>query len=489
MTLSNALQIAQSGISATASQTSAVSRNVTTGSDILTSRKTANIVTVPGAGVRLNSVSRVSDSALLQHMLTANSATGRQNTIVAGLDRLDITVSDPELDASPAALIGKLADALQVYSTGPQDLTRAHSAVNAAQDLVNALHDASAAVQATREQADADMAGAVGRLNSLLAQFETVNNAVVKGTRTGADVTDYLDARDRLLLSISEEIGVRTLTRGDNDMVIVTDGGVTLFETKPRSVTFEQSYTMVPGLAGNQVFIDGVQVTGNVGAMASGTGRLTGLAAVRDEIAVDYQTQLDEIARGLIEVFAESDQTATPSLADAPGLFTWPGAPAIPASGSVISGLAASIQLNPNVDPTRGGDPTLLRDGGMNGADYVYNASGSAGFGDRLQGLIDTLSAQRAFDPDTQLNANATLLDFASSSVGWLQELRKTANSEADYRATMFERSSEALSKVTGVNLDEEMILLLNLERSYQATSRLISTIDNMYRTLLEAAG
>ena len=272
-------------------------------------------------------------------------------------------------------------------------------------------------------------------------------------------------------------------------MVIVTDGGVTLFETKPRSVTFEQSYTMVPGLAGNQVFIDGVQVTGNVGAMASGTGRLTGLAAVRDEIAVDYQTQLDEIARGLIEVFAESDQTATPALADAPGLFTWPGAPAIPASGSVISGLAASIQLNPNVDPTRGGDPTLLRDGGMNGADYVYNASGSAGFGDRLQGLIDTLSAQRAFDPDTQLNANATLLDFASSSVGWLQELRKTANSEADYRATMFERSSEALSKVTGVNLDEEMILLLNLERSYQATSRLISTIDNMYRTLLEAAG
>lgn len=484
MTLSNGLHIAQSGISATATQTSVVSRNVTTASDILTSRKTANIVTVPGAGVRLQSVSRVSDSALLQHMLTANSGAGRQNAIVIGLDRLDMTISDPELDASPAALIGKLADALHVYATGPHDVTRGHAAINAAQDLVSALHDASAAVQSTRAQADADMAGSVKQLNSLLAQFETVNNSIVKGTRSGTDVTDYLDARDRLLLSISEEIGVRTLTRGDNDMVIVTDGGITLFETKPRAVTFEQSHTMAPGLAGNQVFIDGVQVTGNVGAMASGTGRLTGLAAVRDEIAVDYQTQLDEIARGLVEIFAESDPGGIPA-PDVPGLFTWPGGPAMPASGVAVPGLAASIQLNPIVDPAQGGDPTFLRDG----IAYAYNPDGSAGFSERLQGLIYSFSEQRAFDPDTQLNSNAKLLDFASSSVGWLQELRKTANSEADYRATMFERSSEALSKVTGVNLDEEMILLLDLERSYQATSRLISTIDNMYRTLLEAAG
>ncbi len=489
MSLANAINAARSGLSATASQTSVVSRNVTTGADILTSRKTANIVTVPGAGVRLQSVTRVSDTALLQHMLTANSAAGRQNSIVTGLENLDQTVTDPELDASPAALIGALADALQTYADGPQDLTRAQSALNAASDLVNSLHNATATVQATRQQADAEMAGSVDRLNSLLAQFETVNTAIVKGTRSNADVTDYLDARDRLLLSISEEIGVRTITRGDNDMVVMTDGGVTLFETKPREVTFDVSYNLTAGVAGNPVFIDGVQVTGTAGAMASGTGRLTGLAAVRDEIAVDYQTQLDEIARGLIEVFSESDQSATPTLPDAPGLFTWSGAPAIPTSGVAVSGLAGSIRLNPSVDPVQGGDLTMLRDGGMAGADYVYNAPGSAGFSDRLHDMIDGMSEQRSFDSDAQLNATATLGDFASSSVGWLQELRKTADSEASYRTTMFERASEALSNVTGVNLDEEMILLLDLERSYQATSRLISTIDNMYRTLLEAAG
>ena len=78
---------------------------------------------------------------------------------------------------------------------------------------------------------------------------------------------------------------------------------------------------------------------------------------------------------------------------------------------------------------------------------------------------------------------------FASSSVAWLQEARKSANDNADYADTLLQRSSEALSKETGVNIDEEMTPLLELERSYQASTRLITTIDNMLKALLAAAG
>jgi flagellar hook-associated protein 1 FlgK len=43
------------------------------------------------------------------------------------------------------------------------------------------------------------------------------------------------------------------------------------------------------------------------------------------------------------------------------------------------------------------------------------------------------------------------------------------------------------LSSATGINLDYEMTLLLDIERSFQATSRLIQAIDNMYGSLLAA--
>ena len=59
------------------------------------------------------------------------------------------------------------------------------------------------------------------------------------------------------------------------------------------------------------------------------SGKLAGLATLRDNATVTYQSQLDEVARGLIEVFKESDQRAVPLLPDVPGLFTYPGAPAM----------------------------------------------------------------------------------------------------------------------------------------------------------------
>ncbi len=35
-------------------------------------------------------------------------------------------------------------------------------------------------------------------------------------------------------------MGISTITRAGNDMVIYTDGGATLFETTPRTVTFPE---------------------------------------------------------------------------------------------------------------------------------------------------------------------------------------------------------------------------------------------------------
>ena len=52
-------------------------------------------------------------------------------------------------------------------------------------------------------------------------------------------MTDDLDQRDQILTSISEEIGIRTVTRANNDMAIYTDNGLTLFDTHARTVTFD----------------------------------------------------------------------------------------------------------------------------------------------------------------------------------------------------------------------------------------------------------
>ena len=189
-------------------------------------------------------IKRAFDKSLFDNMIAATSRASGQQALVDGLNALEVTIGDPEHDRSPAALVGALNDALQLYSTTPNDLSLAQSAVNRANDLARALNEASDAVQGVRRQADKDMAASVDQLNSLLADFQSVNGEIVVGTHAGADVTDKLDQRDRLVSQISEIIGVTMVTRGDNDAVLYTDSGVTLFETVARSVTF----TPTPGL-------------------------------------------------------------------------------------------------------------------------------------------------------------------------------------------------------------------------------------------------
>src|SRR3990172_11744626 len=113
MSLSVGLDVALSGLSTTAEQTAVVSRNVARAGDPHASRKTANLVTLPGGGVKLASVTRASNAALFDKMLGATSDAGTQRVLLEALNRLDETINDPELDASPAALVSKLGEALQ----------------------------------------------------------------------------------------------------------------------------------------------------------------------------------------------------------------------------------------------------------------------------------------------------------------------------------------------------------------------------------------
>ena len=487
MSLSSSLQTALSSLSTTAEQTSIASRNVANASVPTASRKTAEIITIPGSGVRLSSVNRVVNIALFNNLLGSTSSAAGQRVIVDALDQLEQTINDTELDTSPAALIQKLADAIQQYAAAPHDTARAQTVVAAADDLASALNDATDLVQSVRSQADADIASSVDNLNTLLSRFEALNEEIVKGTRSGADVTDYLDQRDQLLQQISEEVGIRTQAGPNNSMSIYTESGVTLFDVTARKLTFQPTLAYSGATSGNQVYADSVPITGSGATMGVSSGRLTGLVTVRDDLAVTYQSQLDEIARGLIAAFAESDQSAIPVLPDEPGLFTWGGAPGLPAAATITAGLAGTIRVNPAVDPDQGGDLALVRDGGIAGAAYVYNSAGGAGYTDRMEELLDRMNAAQAFDPLAKLSSSTTLVGFASSSAGWLEEARRTSGNEADYRETVLERSSDALSKVTGVNLDEEMTLMLELERTYQASSKLISTIDSMLGSLLAA--
>jgi flagellar hook-associated protein 1 FlgK len=146
--------------------------------------------------------------------------------------------------------------------------------------------------------------------------------------------------------------------------------------------------------------------------------------------------------------------------------------------------------FNANVDPQQGGDITRLRDGGISSPGnpaYVYNTSGGSGYSARLTQLVSGLSASQSFDASAGLGTTASVTSYASDSVGWLESQRQQTSATKTYQGAVLTQTTQALSNATGVNLDDQMSQMVALENSYQASAKLLSTIDAMYQSLFSA--
>lgn len=483
MSLSSAISIAQQAFSNTAQQTAIVSKNIANAGNADYSRRLA-LLGSTGNGAQVVSIYRAQNEALLKQSIASIGEASGQARLRDGLELLKSALGGNNYETAPSKLLSEFRNSLQTLASTPGNKTIAAAAVTSAQDLANSLNKTSGTVQNMREDADKEIALEVDKLNSLLADFERVNNEVKSATASGGDANDALDQRDKILKQISEIVGISTVTRGNNDTVIFTTDGTVLFENIPRQVTFAPTTTYDATVTGNKIFVDGVPIAPGSGADTTAKGKLASLVQLRDDIGPKFQSQLDEIARGLVELFKEGNPSGVPPVPYQPGLFTW-GSAGVPAAGTVVPGLASKITVNALAKA----NPLLLRDGGFNGV--VSNPGGAAnpspGYTGLLDGFINKMGENMTFDPSTGLDGTSSLLNFATGSVGWLEQTRKTASTADDNKRAMLSRTQEALSKQTGVSIDEELSLLLDLEQSYKASAKLVSTVDAMMAALMEA--
>ncbi len=495
MSLASALSTTKNTLSNSATQTAVLSTNVQNVGNSDYNRRTATVATNAYSGATTVSIDRTQDAALLRQTLISTSDDAGQQALLAGLNSLYALMGGDNYALAPSTSLSKLRDSLQAYAATPADLTLASAAVNSAVDVATSLNTATTEVQNLRADADQQIATSVDSLNKLLAQFKDANDEVMAATAAGADANDALDARESLLKKISAIVGISTATGAGNNVSIYTSDGTTLFETSPRTISYSPltSYSAADSqgnpVPGSPIYIDGVELKAGKNSDSTAQGSLQGLLQLRDEIYPTYQDQLDEMARGLISMFSEKEDADPATVPNVPGLFG-------PAPGSVddydpepdynspqvIHGLAGLIKVNPDAVA----DPYKLRDGSISG--QTVNTENASGFSTLLNEYVASFEKARDFDPAAKIGDSASILDFSTDSVGWAEEYRSGATKASETTAAMLSRSTEAYSNSTGVNLDEELILLLDVEQSYKAASKLLSTIDEMLGTLMEAA-
>jgi flagellar hook-associated protein 1 len=163
-------------------------------------------------------------------------------------------------------------------------------------------------------------------------------------------------------------------------------------------------------------------------------------------------------------------------------LFTDNGSPytgAISATGLQITGLAGRLTVNNALVA----DPSKL---------VLYSASTAAGDTTRSDFILSQLTTAK-FQYSPASGVGSASAPFKGTLLSYMQQFTSAQGAAADAAAQLADGQDvvlntlqEKLSSTSGVNIDEEMAHLLSLQNAYSANARVMSTVNEMYKTLMQ---
>src|SRR5262245_41839739 len=490
MSLTIALDSALSGLIAAQRQTAVVSRNIANANTPGYSRKEAdlesNVVGGEGRGVAVSTISRRIDVMLQRDARRESGVAAELQAKADSLHAFTNLIGQTDEERSLAHQVTALTNAFQRLSDNPENTVVQRTVVSSAQNLARGLNEMSAEIARRRVAADASIADSVTRINDALNSLARLNGQIAKGSNSNQDVTELEDQRDRLLDTLSDELGITYMSRGDGQLIVLTSGGTTLMEgstvhplTFNRSPQITAQFSYTPGGSGlSGITVDGIDIapgSGYAGEIKS--GRLAGLFELRDTIYPQAQGQVDEIASALADAFQRHDATVTPGLA---GLFTDNGTAHDRGDPAQVLGFAGRIAVNSAVIPEQGGQLWRVRDG-------VQAATpGTPGDTTQVREFLAAFDETLTFDSGAGLASSGLLRDYAVEFVAFQGNQRAAFEERAGYQASVTDAIKTQRQNVEGVNVDDELQKMLQFEQSYAAAAQVIQAVKDMMDVLME---
>jgi flagellar hook-associated protein 1 FlgK len=410
-----------------------------------------------GMGVTLTGAesqrSLVLDQAMQQQTQTESASSAR----LTALDQMQALFSGATsagTDANASSGIGSdlsnLFDALSSLESSPADDSVREQVLSAANTLASDFNSTASQMESQRESLDQQGTSVVGQANTLLQDIAQLN-LQIETTSPHADAGTLEDQRQQDLTSLSELIGIRTVTTENNGLTVTTTNGALL-------VSEGQAFQVTSGESdGVTRFLDsqGTDITGD---LMAGGGQLGGILTARDQDIPQAEGSLDQLA------YAIASQMNTQNAAGS-DLNGNPG-------GAIFSLPAGATAANPA--GSAAGISVVM-------TDPVQIAAAAAGAGTSDNTNVTALANI----------ANAAIVDgttptqYFSDFVTTLGSLVTEVSSENTAQQAALTQLQNQIGSLSGVSLNDEAASLETLEQSYQAASKVFTVLDQVMTSAL----
>ena len=369
MGLINSLNIATAGLRTVQSGLNSVANNVAQADVAGYKRQDLRPETLGTmSGVRSNTV-RASDQYLENQVRIENSRSGETSVYDNFLARVDKLFGVPGEEGSLDNLLNGFNSSLQQLTVSPDDYVSRQQAVGSAESLAIGLNTISEQVQFLRQLAEDEIATTVTDINDSLNRLQNINVRVAGISSDNPAHAELLNERDRQLTRLSEAMDIQVNPAEDGTISIQTKSGNSLLQGTAAQFDFDQHGNIT---ANSQYSHDETKrAVGTVTLRSSNgynldlinngmltTGKLGALIDLRDNVLVETQAQLDEVAAGLSRALSDTEVDGTAVTSGASAGFQVDLSSL--QKGNTISLSYTEGGANKNVTFVRVDDPSLL---------------------------------------------------------------------------------------------------------------------------------
>lgn len=545
--ITNLFEIGRSGIQANQQGLSTASHNITNVGTEGFSRQRAILETgrpqggIYSTGVRVTDVTRLVDQFIEAQLTDTTQDSGRFNIRHDLLQRVETVFSETDTGGINNA-IDRLFNAFRDLSTFPEESSQRTLVINEAQAVADTINLAATSLAQIRKDIDDAIGQNLSTVNSIATQIAGLNGQIHFAESTGKTANDLRDRRGVLVNDMAKLVNIETVEMTNGLAIMV--GGQLLVSGDRNNTLVQVSDADNPGV--NDVAVQRTDGTNFVVTSKINDGEIAGRLTVRDTDIQGYQDRLDRVSAVLVNEINQQqeagyglDGTTTNSLfsalsPDAPLAADTNSGAAVGTSTTVST--AASLTMDTyeiqftnattfnvlNVTDgttalsaqayTSGGTITfdgldaVITDGsGAPAAGDVFTVSAHKGAAlDMAVSLTDldkiAASSTLAGIPGNNLNALALIAiqaasqntlgginveDYHAVTVGDVGSDTSLAGLQRKAKQIEMDQVTSLRESVSGVNLDEELTRLLEFQRAFEASARLITTADELFQTVL----
>ncbi|MBV70321.1 MAG: flagellar hook-associated protein FlgK [Myxococcales bacterium] len=410
-----------------------------------------------GQGATVQNIQRAHSTFLERQLLRDRMERGFFQEQSQGL-KLFERLFDDQASNTIGPAVDEFFNAARDLSQEPHRFGNRQMFMLSADNIARSFNEFAQQAHSVREDADRTVQANVERINEL-AEIITATNARI-GTIEAVGITanDFRDQRDIAIKEIAELADVRVLIHRDGGAQIDLANGFSLVQGSNRAVLSTIPDPANAGLlAIEHTSLSGVttEITNSIQ-----TGEIGGLLNLRDTVIPTHMGEMDQLAFTFVAEVNAIHQAGV-------GLDGLGGRDLFDPIGAV-AGASLSISVNQAIEA----DPGLIA--------AAIDPAALPGDNRNLLALADLQTAPHA------VLTNVTFNHFYSEIIRSVGAGVNRSEQLSEFHQTRFEQSDSLRESIEGVSIDDEMVDLSRFQKHFEASARVMDTVNRLMDELMQ---